>query len=238
VSEEATEAVVTISLSAAASGSVFVDYATADGSATAGSDYTATSGTAEITAGNTSTTIAVPLIGDSVLEGVETLSVTLSNPQGALLGSATATVTLVDDEGVACGAPSYDPGTDAGLFLWRDCTAPGTDASWAVRITGGGSPSALSYFGSVSSTTAVLSAVGFSLESSDTLDSTPGDGFVDYGLIAIGGGQDGFQFDVPAGADACFDPATMPAGVEVYLGVGQQVMSGAFDLGTLGSCQP
>jgi hypothetical protein len=231
-------ATVTITLSSAASGSVFVDYATSGGSATAGADYTETSGTAEIADGNTSTTFDIPLLDDSLLEGNETLTVTLSNPQGALLDQSTATVTIVDDEGTFCGPPSYDPATEPGLFLWRDCAAPGPDRVWQVRVTGGGSGTSLKYRGSVSSTTATLGVIGYSIESNDELDTTPGDGFVDYFLKVIGIGEDGFELNVPADADACFDPFNMPSGVEVYLGTARQVMTGPFDLATLEACTP
>jgi hypothetical protein len=36
----------------------------------------------------------------------------------------------------------------------------------------------------------------------------------------------------------CFNPTTLPAGAQVYVGPGQQVVSGSFELGSLGTCQP
>ena len=59
---ESDKLVIGIALSAASSGDVSVDYATSDGTAEAGKDYTATSGTLNIPAGQTSATINVPLL--------------------------------------------------------------------------------------------------------------------------------------------------------------------------------
>ena len=77
---------------------VTVAYATADGTATAGEDYTSTSGTLTLAAGETSGTIEVEVHDDSVLEGSETLSVGLSAATNATLSDASATGTIQDDE--------------------------------------------------------------------------------------------------------------------------------------------
>ena len=60
---------------------VRIDYATSDGTATAGSDYRATSGTLTFGPGETAKTISVPVLDDSHHEGAETLTLTLSNPR-------------------------------------------------------------------------------------------------------------------------------------------------------------
>ena len=72
-----------VSLSRAASGTVTVDYATSDGSATAGADYTAASGTLTFAAGETEKTVSVPVLDDSIDEGEETFTLRLSNATGA-----------------------------------------------------------------------------------------------------------------------------------------------------------
>ena len=74
-----------VTLSRAASGPVSVDYATADGTATAGADYTATSGTLTFAVGETEKTVSVALLDDAIDEGKETFTLTLSNPRGAFL---------------------------------------------------------------------------------------------------------------------------------------------------------
>ena len=84
----------TVTLDEAASGTVTVDYATSDGSADAGDDYTATSGTLSFSAGETSKTISVAIEDDIENESNETFTVTLSNPSGADLGTSSATGTI------------------------------------------------------------------------------------------------------------------------------------------------
>ena len=84
----------TVSLSRAASETVTVDWATADGTATAGSDYTTDSGTLTFAPDETSKTVAVAVLDDSHDEGNETLTVTLSNPSGAYLADGEATGTI------------------------------------------------------------------------------------------------------------------------------------------------
>ena len=85
-----------VTLNRAASGTVTVAYATSDGTATAGADYTATSGTLTFQAGDTSKTVSVPVLGDQQNEGSETLTLTLSNATGATIsdGDATGTITV------------------------------------------------------------------------------------------------------------------------------------------------
>ena len=83
-----------VTLSRSASGPVTVAYATADGTAVAGFDYTAVSDTLSFAAGETSKTVRVALLDDSVDDDGETLTLTLSNPSGARLADATATGTI------------------------------------------------------------------------------------------------------------------------------------------------
>jgi uncharacterized repeat protein (TIGR01451 family) len=90
--------VFTVSLSAASSFDITVEYDTVNGTATAASDYTAQSNTATILAGNTSTTIGVPTTEDAVFEGDETFTVELSNSTNASIGDDEGTGTIVEDE--------------------------------------------------------------------------------------------------------------------------------------------
>ena len=84
----------TVTLDEAASGTVTVDYTTSDGTADAGDDYTAKSGTLTFSAGTTSKTISVSIADDIENESDETFTVTLSNASGAILGTSTATGTI------------------------------------------------------------------------------------------------------------------------------------------------
>ena len=88
----------TVTLSRAASGTVTVDYATSDVTATAGDDYTATSGTLTFAVGETEKAVSVAVLDDAHDDGGETLRLTLSNPSGAWLSDATATGTIRNDD--------------------------------------------------------------------------------------------------------------------------------------------
>ena len=90
--------VFTVTLSRASSRTVTVDYATSDGTAQAGSDYTAASGRLTFNAGDTSQTVQVTVLTDQEDESDETLTLTLSNPSQATLDDATATGTIEDGE--------------------------------------------------------------------------------------------------------------------------------------------
>jgi hypothetical protein len=83
----------------APAGGVTVTYATENGTATAGSDYTAATGTATIATGATSTVIDVAVTGDTLSEANETLKVNLSNAtNGATIGDAQGIGTIIDND--------------------------------------------------------------------------------------------------------------------------------------------
>ena len=85
-----------VTMDRGATGTATVDYATSDGTATAGVDYTAASGTLTFAAGESSKTVAVPLLADAEAESHETFALTLSNATGAGLDDASATGTVRD----------------------------------------------------------------------------------------------------------------------------------------------
>ena len=88
----------TVTLDSAATETVTVEWATSDGTATAGTDYTAGDGTVTFNAGDSSKTVSVTVAGDNVDEPNETFTVTLSNPSGATIGDGAATGTITDDD--------------------------------------------------------------------------------------------------------------------------------------------
>jgi hypothetical protein len=106
-------------------GTATVDYATSDSAgllpcsqvstlASSRCDYASTIGTLRFAAGETSKSIFIPIVDDSYSEGpVETFTLTLSNPTGAVLGSpATATITIQDD-----ALPTSNPITNTAFFI-------------------------------------------------------------------------------------------------------------------------
>ena len=96
----------TVTLSAAASGPVTVDYATSNGSAKAGQDYTAQTGTLTFAAGETSKVINVQVTGDTAIEANETLKLTLSAPTGATITDGGAIGTIVNDDSATPSQPT------------------------------------------------------------------------------------------------------------------------------------
>lgn len=100
VSEAGPGVTVTLTRTAGSLGSVSIDYATSNGSATAGTDYTAISGTLNFPDGVISQSLVVPILEDALYEGNETFTLGLSNPLGgALLGAPTlATFTIMDND--------------------------------------------------------------------------------------------------------------------------------------------
>ncbi|MDO9175785.1 MAG: Calx-beta domain-containing protein, partial [Actinomycetota bacterium] len=149
---------VTVSLSEAAPTDTTIDWATANGSATAGADYTARSGKVTFLAGSTTATISIPLIGDGQWEANETFNVVLSNPVGLMIDDGTGVVTIQNDDAApsvsvttidATGAEAATPNPitftvarsanlvgDITVNLgWGGTAAPGTD--YTVSASGG-----------------------------------------------------------------------------------------------------
>ncbi len=149
VNEGASQAVLTVNLSAATSRSIAVDFASGDsaaaqkcnvfnGRASSRCDYITALGKLNFAARDTSKTIAVLLVDDSYAEGSETFTVTLSNPVGATLDTAVATVTITDNSD-ANGANPIDQAEFFVRqhyldFLNREPDAAGL-AFWSGQIT-------------------------------------------------------------------------------------------------------
>ncbi|HEX7796105.1 MAG TPA: Calx-beta domain-containing protein, partial [Vicinamibacterales bacterium] len=108
----------TVSLSSASNQTVTVNYATASGTASSGSDYTSASGTLTFPAGNTSQPVQVSIIGDTRPETNETFFVNLSGAVGATIARVQGTGTIIDN--------------DAGIIT---VSAPNTAVTWAVGTT-------------------------------------------------------------------------------------------------------
>jgi hypothetical protein len=146
VNESAGTATVTVTRTGDSSGSVTVHYATSDGSAHAGTDYTATSGDLTFAAGETSKTISVPLLDDPDVAASEGFTVTLTNPGGgASLGSpAAATVTIADtDAPLTVSPPAAVPSPTEGKAFSgavASFTGTGTAASFSATVNWGDGP--------------------------------------------------------------------------------------------------
>ena len=124
-----------------------VGYATSDGTATAGSDYTAKSGRLTFMAGETEMTVEVAVLDDAHDEGSETMTFTLSNPSGAVIddGEATGTITNADAMPKAWiarfGRTVAEQVLDAVEGRLEAPRAAGVEASLAGQRLGGAGPS-------------------------------------------------------------------------------------------------
>ncbi|MCI0637732.1 MAG: Ig-like domain-containing protein [Gemmataceae bacterium] len=90
--------VFTVTLSNSSSQTITVSYSTADGTATAGEDYNAASGSVTFYPGQTTKTIGVVIIGDVVHEPAETFYVNLTNPTNATIADSQGLGTILDDD--------------------------------------------------------------------------------------------------------------------------------------------
>src|SRR5690242_17321346 len=94
-----TQATFVVALSGPASQTVSFSYATANGTATAGSDYVATSGAGSFAPGEVEKPVVVLVNGDTVDETQETFFLDISNVQNATVSSSRGTGFIVDDDG-------------------------------------------------------------------------------------------------------------------------------------------
>jgi Calx-beta domain len=122
---------ITITRTGGSAGAVGVTFATSNGTATAGSDYTATTQTVSFASGDTANkTVSVPITDDTSVEGNETVKLTLSNPTGgATLGNpSTAVLTITDNDTAADTSLSASPTTIAPggtvTATWSGIAAP------------------------------------------------------------------------------------------------------------------
>jgi regulation of enolase protein 1 (concanavalin A-like superfamily) len=99
VDEDESYAVIDVILTAPSGQTIRVDYATADGTATAGSDYTAAADTLIFDPSVTQQSFVVPILDDAVNEADETVTLELSNPVNAAIGiNNPATLTILDTD--------------------------------------------------------------------------------------------------------------------------------------------
>lgn len=191
-----------VSLSAPHTQTVTVAYATANQTATAGSDYTAASGTLSIPAGATSGAINVSVIGDKVVEDDETFTLSLGNPTNATIGTTTGVGTIQNDD-----IPSAD------LEITKSA-APGTYQagsmiSYTIVVENKGSATAQS----VVMTDALPETLSF-VSCSSTVGSCAGEG----GTVRATLGS------LPSGSSATI---TLTAQIEVGVAGGTKIVNKA-----------
>ena len=131
-----------VSLSLASSDAVTVEYATADGMAEAGTDYTAASGTLTFAAGTAGTagtqTIEVTVTDDEVDEALEAFTLELSNAMNAQVGDASAKGSIEDDDerGVAVSEERVTvPEGESASYTVVLASQPTADVTVTVTVT-------------------------------------------------------------------------------------------------------
>jgi len=142
------DAVFTVTLNPTAGGDVTVDFDTANNTASAGSDYNSNSGQITITTGNSTQTITVQVLGDTLGESNETFFVNLSNASGAALGDAQGIGTITNDDappGTFTGKVKDTnkvviAGATVGAYqsaVLKFSTTSGSDGKYSLPVTAG-----------------------------------------------------------------------------------------------------
>ncbi|MGH2689648.1 MAG: Calx-beta domain-containing protein, partial [Actinomycetota bacterium] len=199
VGEGSGQATVTVTRAGGSAGSVAVSYATSNGTAAAGSDYIARSGTLSWADGDSaSKTFTVPITDDAAVEGNETVNLALSAPGGgATLGGPSAAVLTITDNDVP--PPSPPSGLSASAvsssridLVWTD--ASGNETGFKVeRKTGAGG------------TWSTIATVGSNVSSFQNTGLSPGTQYF-YRVRAIGAGGD----SAPSNEATATTPAAGP----------------------------
>jgi hypothetical protein len=127
---EGAPSVFTVTKTGTASGTLTVNYSTANGTAIGPGDFTATSGTLTFLASDTSKTFSVATIDDTAIESAETFTASLSAPSfGSTLGTpSSATATINDNDGGGGGG-------GGGCFVDPQTTTPTSSSGTAAGST-------------------------------------------------------------------------------------------------------
>src|SRR5215467_3012092 len=178
-----TSAVFAVTLTGATALPTIVSFTTADGTATAGSDYTASSGTLGFAPGTTAQEITVAVLGDTVAEPTETFTVDLSAPLNA---------TIADPEGI-------------GAILDDDTVAAPTVSIGDVTVTEGNAGTTSAVFTvSLSTPASQIVTVGFAA-ADDTATAAGHDYTPTAGTLTFAPGTTTQQLTVPVVGDTIFE---------------------------------
>lgn len=153
----------TVTRSGYAASALTVNYASASGTATSGADFTATSGTLNLAANQTTGTINVPTIDDTLVEGNETLTMTLSGASaGATITNAVGTGTIIDNDTAWSGA--LTAGWVSSQCYTPPCTTP---QGYILGTTGSLSPNTFNGY-TIDRVYSISSAVMFGMKGTTT----------------------------------------------------------------------
>ncbi len=164
------DAVFNVTLSSASLQPISVDFATADGSAIAGADYSSTSGTVNFPSGQTSRTITVPVAADLLDEIDESFTVRLSDPTNASITDDLGLGTIADNDPLPSLAVNDitvvegNTGTTAAVFTVTLSAPSGRNASVSFATQNGSATAPADY---VSATGTLNFAAGRDHETGD-----------------------------------------------------------------------
>ena len=153
--EALTPLLITVNRTNGVTGAATVNWSITPGTAVSGVDYSAVGGVLSFADGDSSKTISIAILDDSLVEGNETFTLTLANPTGGttIIGPTTVTVTIEDDEfGPGSLDPTFTFGAGADDFVKSVAVAPdgkiviggaflnfdGTNRSYIARLLSGG----------------------------------------------------------------------------------------------------
>ena len=150
------EAVLIVTLSNAWGNPVSADFTSLDGTADAGLDFVGTTGTLSFAPGETSKTIRVPTLDDTLIEGDESFRIALSNSVEADIVDATGVAEILDDDApqdVVVFEDSFEVGTNDNDWNgkwgedaqndWRRRTQRASDGNYSAEVDGSASDAAL-----------------------------------------------------------------------------------------------
>ncbi len=163
-------AVFTATLSAASGQIVGVNYATADGTATQPADYTSTTGALTFTPGQTTRTITVPVIGETVPEANETFFVNLSGATNATIADNQGLGTITNDDVPVTVNPATLPDGAVAVAYAQTVTASGGVGPYTFTVTAGSLPAGvtLSSGGALSGTPTAGGSFNFTVTATDS----------------------------------------------------------------------
>ncbi len=195
----------TLTLSTPSTSNVTASFATADGTATAPSDYKAASGTVTIPAGSTSAQVKVTVKGDTIAEGDQDFFLNLSAPLGAVLGDPQGRAVIRDDY------PPTDPWVAVGDATVWEGDAKTTKATFTITLSAP-LPTGTTVFYATADGTAVA----------------PSDYTLKSGSVTIPTGKTSASVTVVVNGDASVEPdetftlalTSVPPGITVADGTG------------------
>lgn len=164
-----------LTLDAPSSLGVSVNVATANGTATAGSDYVGTTGGIFFASGETSKTLPVTINSDTAPEADESFTVTMSGVTNATIGANPGTGTILNDDVPLDIQPDTLPNGTVGILYSAILTTDGGTAPYSYAVTAGTIPAGLTFDpnGTLSGTPIAAGNANFTITATDS-SGTPG----------------------------------------------------------------